>query len=414
MKKLFAAVIFLIAAAWMLIQYRDAKDVKEELNKEQQESEASREINGTIKKGENFFGVFRQCGLDLAELFEIRKAAADVHRLKKVRPGQQYKISVDEDNRVNSLSYWIDDDGVLEVSRKDRGFTAERVPIAYEKRIEHIGGTIKDNLVSSVGEGRENLMLALQLSDVFAWDMDFTSDLRKNDTFKIVVEGLYLDGELRKFGNILSAEFNNNGNTYNAYRFENNGAAGYYDADGKSLKKAFLKAPLNFRRISSYYSGRRLHPILKVYRPHHGLDYSAPAGTPVSALGDGKIVFAGYRGGYGKLVIIRHHNGYETYYGHLSRIDKNVRSGKKVVQGQLVGNVGNSGLSTGPHLHFELRVNNKPVNPLTVKLPRGESVPKKSMAGFREFRNRMDTRLASITPPVFAFTKEIGDNVFRN
>jgi len=410
MKKLFAAAIFLIAATFMFIYSRDTKNAGEEANKEPQKTEVLQEINGTMKKGETFFEVFKKYKLDFAELFKIREAAADVHRLRKVQPGQQYKISVDADNRVNSLAYWIDDDGILEVSRKDEGFTAQKVSIEYEKRIEHIGGVIKDNLISSVGEGREKLLLALQLSDIFAWDVDFTSDLREHDTFKIVVEGLYLDGEFKKFGNILSAEFNNNDKAYKAYRFTNNGKTDYYEADGKSLRKAFLKAPLNFRRISSYYSGRRLHPILKIFRPHHGLDYAAPLWTPVSAIGDGKIVFAGYKAGYGKLVIIKHHNGYETYYGHLSKIAKNIRTGKNADQGQVIGNVGNSGLSTGPHLHFEIRIKNEAVNPLRVKLPRGESVPKKLMADFRRFRNQMDTQLASITPPVFAFAEKIRDN----
>jgi murein DD-endopeptidase MepM/ murein hydrolase activator NlpD len=414
MKKLFAAAIFLIAAALLFIYSRDMKNADEEANKEPRKTEVLQEINGTIKKSETFFEVFKQYGLDLAELFKIREAAADVHRLRKVQPGQQYKISVDTDNRVHSLSYWIDDDGILEVTRKDQGFAAEKVPIEYEKRVEYIGCIIKDNLVSSVGEGREKLLLALQLSDIFAWDIDFTSDLRKEDTFKIVVEALYLDGEFRKYGNILSAEFNNNDKEYQAYRFENNGKAGYYDADGKSLKKAFLKAPLNFRRISSYYSGRRFHPILKIYRPHHGLDYSAPVWTPVSVLGDGKVIFAGYKGGYGKLVIVKHPNGYETYYGHLAKITKNIRSGKTVGQGQVIGNVGNSGLSTGPHLHFEIRINNNPVNPLRVQLPRGESVPKKLMADFRRFRNQMDTQLASITPPVFALAEKMRDNEHKD
>jgi murein DD-endopeptidase MepM/ murein hydrolase activator NlpD len=411
MKNFFVIIILLITAAFIFTRIQNVKDVKKEVNPPPHKTEASREISGTIKMGETFFNVFKQRGLDLAELFEIREAAADVHRLRKVQPGNQYKISVDPDNRVRSLSYWIDDEGILEVTRKDEGFAAEKVSIEYEKRIEQIGGVIKENLISSVGEGRGKLMLALQLSDIFAWDIDFTSDLREDDTFKIVVEGFYLDSEFKKFGNILSAEFHNNGKTFSAYRFANSGEAGYYDAEGKSLKKAFLKAPLNFRRISSYYSGNRFHPILKVYRPHHGLDYAAPAGTPVSVLGDGKIVFAGYKGGYGKLVKIRHNNGYETYYGHLAKIDKNIRSGGKVSQGQLIGNVGNSGLSTGPHLHFELRINNKPVNPLTVKLPRGESVPKQLMAEFRGFRNQMDKHLASITATVFAFSGKMKDNV---
>ncbi|MDO8283038.1 MAG: peptidoglycan DD-metalloendopeptidase family protein [Thermodesulfovibrionia bacterium] len=406
MKKLFAAAFFLIAATLILFQIRDVTNIKEEVDKEPQKIETSRNITGTIKKGETFFEVFKRRGLNIAELFAIREAAADVHHLKKVQPGQQYNISVDADNRIKSLSYWIGDDGVLEVTRKDQVFKAKRIPIAYEKKIEHISGIIKDNLISSIGEGRENLILALQLSDIFAWDIDFTSDLREDDKYKIVVEGLYLDGKFKKFGSILSAEFNNNDKTYHAYRFENNGKAGYYDADGKSLAKAFLKAPLDFRQISSYFSGSRLHPILKVYKPHHGIDYSAPAGTPVSALGDGKVVFAGYNGGYGNLIIIRHNNGYETYYGHLQEISKNISTGRTAEQGQVIGRVGTTGISTGPHLHFELRINNEPVNPLSVKLPSGESMPQQLMAGFRLFRDQMNTQLALITTPVYAFKEQ--------
>jgi murein DD-endopeptidase MepM/ murein hydrolase activator NlpD len=247
-----------------------------------------------------------------------------------------------------------------------------------------------------MGNGRENMMLAMQLSDIFAWDIDFTTDLRDGDTFKIVVEALYLDGEFKKYGDILAAEFVNNGETYRAYRFEHNGKAGYYDEEGKSLRKAFLKAPLSFRRISSGFSLGRFHPILKIYRPHHGLDYAAPAGTPVSAMGDGTVIFAGKKGQYGNLVIIRHPNGYKTYYGHLSKFGKDIKKGTKVEQGQIIGYVGSTGLATGPHLHYELRIRNRPVNPVTVKSLKGTSIPEKLMAEFRGFKNQMDGRLASI------------------
>ena len=268
----------------------------------------------------------------------------------------------------------------------------------YEKKILHIGGVIKDNLISSIGESRDRVLLALELSDIFAWDIDFTVDLRNRDAFKIVVEGFYLDGEFKKYGDILSAEFVNNGETYCAYRFEHNGKAGYYDDEGKSLRKAFLKAPLSFRRISSGFSSGRFHPILKIYRPHHGLDYAAPAGTPVSTVGNGTVNFAGYKGQYGKLVVIRHSNGWKTYYGHLSRINRGIKRGLKVEQGQVIGYVGATGLATGPHLHYEIRIGNKSVNPLTVNLPRGNSIPRRFMAEFRAFKSRMDERLVSIMP----------------
>ena len=400
-RKLSIIIVSLIVTILLLLNIFDA-DKKEKNLPQKQEQKLYREINGIIKRGETFFEVFKRFGLDMAELFKIREAAADVHRLRDVEPGRQYKIVVDIDNRINSLLYWIDDDNILNITRSDKGFSAGKIPLEYERRIEHIGGIIKDNLISSIGEDRENLMLALQLSDIFAWDIDFTSDIRNGDIFKIVVEGLYLDGEFKKYGEILSAEFENNGKVYHAYRFENNGKADYYDAEGISLKKAFLKAPLNFRRISSYFSKGRFHPILKIYRSHHGLDYAAPSGTPVSVVGDGTVSFTGYKGQYGKLVIIRHSNGWKTYYGHLSRIGKGIKTGEKVEQGQVIGYVGATGLATGPHLHYEIRIKNKPVNPLALKLPQGKSIPKTLIAEFRLFRDKMNSQLASINPAVLA------------
>jgi murein DD-endopeptidase MepM/ murein hydrolase activator NlpD len=361
-----------------------------------------KEICGTVGKGETLFDIFKKYKLHVEELFALKEASADVHRLGDLYPGRPYKITINNDNRIDSFTYWIDDDNILCVTRTDSGFSAEKKCVDYEKRVEYIAGVIKDNLISSIGEGGERLKLALQLSDIYAWDMDFNTDLRKGDEFKIVVEGLYLDGKFRKYGNILSAEFVNNGETYHAYHFRYGGVDDYFDADGKSLKRAFLKAPVSFRRISSGFSKSRYHPLLKIYRPHHGLDYAAPRGTPVSVVGDGTVVFSGYRGEYGKLIIVRHPNGWKTYYGHLSRIAGNGKRGKKIHQGDVIGYVGETGLATGPHLHFEMRIHNSPVNPLKVKLPRGKRIPGTMFAQFSGFRDEMDGRLASITGPSFA------------
>ncbi|MDH5201686.1 MAG: peptidoglycan DD-metalloendopeptidase family protein [Nitrospirota bacterium] len=365
-----------------------------------------REICGTITRGETLFDIFKRYSLDIKELFYLKEASANIHKLRELYPGRPYKIIVDENNKINSFTYWINEDSILNIKRNESGFCAEKKDVEYERRIKHIGGTIKDNLILSMGEGKENLMLALQLSDIFAWDIDFTTDLRNGDTFKIVVEGFYLDGEFKKYGEILSAEFLNNGEIYYAYRFEYDGKVDYYDAEGKLLKKAFLKAPLNFRRISSGFTGKRLHPILKIYRPHHGLDYAAPSGAPVSAIGDGTVTFAGYKGQYGKLVVIKHPNNYKTYYGHLSKIEKGITKGIKVTQGQIIGYVGTTGLSTGPHLHYEIRINNKAVNPLAVKMTRGTSIPKPLIARFIRLKSEMNAQLALIIPPVFAFAGE--------
>jgi len=356
-----------------------------------------REIKGKIRKGETLFDIFKKYRLDLADFFSLREASANIHKLRNLQVDQPYRILLDADNQINSFTYWIDDDTILDVKCGEDGFCAKKIAVPYEKKIDHIGGMIKDNLISSLGQGKEALMLALDLSDIFAWDIDFTTDIRNGDTFKVVVEGLYLNGELRKYGKILSAEIVTNGETYRAYRFTDEEGTDYYDASGKSLKKAFLKAPLSFRRISSTFSKERHHPILKIIRPHHGIDYAAPKGTPVSAASDGTVVFAGRRGQYGNLVILRHRNGYKTYYGHLSKIDKRVRPGARIDQGSLIGNVGATGLATGPHLHYEMRINDRPVNPLSIKVSRGRAIAGKSMAEFTRIKTALNAELASIS-----------------
>jgi len=388
--------IIAIAIFIAFIVIRSNFNLPQEQQKAGQEEKNSREISGTVEKGETLFDIFKRYSLDLRDLLELKEASADIHRLRQLYPGRGYRITADENNRVDSLDYWIDEDSMLRVKRTEAGFLAEKVCVEYERKILNVAGVIQDNLISSIGDGRERVMLALSVSDIFAWDIDFTSDLRKGDTYKLVVESYETDGEFRKFGNILSAEFINNGKAYTAYRFENGGEPCYFDAGGRSMKRAFLKAPLNYRRISSHFSSSRFHPVLRIYRPHHGLDYAAPAGTPVSAVGSGTVIFSGHKGQYGNLVIIRHPNNWKTYYGHLSRIAKGVKKGGKIMQGQVIGFVGSTGLATGPHLHYELRIGNKPTNPLTVKMPPGKSVPDTLIGEFMAFRNQMDLRIASI------------------
>jgi len=362
----------------------------------------NREICGTVNKGETFIDIFKKYGLDMRDLFQLREASAAVHRLRNLYPGQTYTIVVDANNQVESLEYWIDADNLLHIKRGETGFEALKIPVEYEKRVQYIGGLIEDNLISSLGEDRERVKVALQLSDIFAWDIDFASELREGDTYKIIIEGYYLDGILKKFGDILSAEFVNRGETFRTYRYEIGGQVDYFDGEGKSVKKAFLKAPLNFRRISSSFSLSRFHPVLRIYRPHHGLDYAASAGTPVSAVGEGIVQFAGYKGQYGKLVIIKHTNGWKTYYGHLSTVAKSIKRGKRILQGQVIGRVGSTGLATGPHLHYELRNSNNPVNPLSVKMSRGKAIPENLFIEFKAFKNQMDAQFASIPPPYVA------------
>ena len=366
--------------------------------------ESYREITGVIKPGETLYDIFKRSSLDVRDLFLMKEASASVHRLRNISANRRYKLIVDEQNQVRSFDYSINDDLSLNIMRNEGGFVAEKVAIEYEKRTNHLAGTIKDNLISSIGQ--DQLPVALNLSDIFAWDIDFTTDMRNGDTFKIIVEELYHENEFKRYGDIIAAEFVNNGKSYRAYRFEHNGKAGYYDDEENTLKRAFLKAPLNFRRVSSGFSRGRFHPVLKRYRPHHGIDYAAAAGTPVSAVGDGTVTFSGYKGDYGKLVMIKHPNGYKTYYGHLSRIGKGIVPGVKVGQSEIIGYVGSTGLATGPHLHYEMRVNETPFNPLRLKAPSGEPIPKGLMAEFEKAREQMSENLASIIPSTIVATKD--------
>ena len=362
-------------------------------------SVASQKIQDVVKPGETMFDIFQKHELDLQELFRLKEASAGVHRLRTIVPGQPYEIELGPDNNVLSLTYQISDDVKLAITRAAPGFRAEKITLPYEKKERKVGGVIESNLYDSLGNGGGAAILAYGLSDIFSWDIDFTTDLRKGDTFKIVVEELWRDGRFHRYGNILAAEFTTDGNTYRAFRFEEkDGPAGYYDEEGNSLQRSFLKAPLSYRRISSGFSYNRRHPILKIRRPHLGVDYVAPSGTPVSALGDGTVRFAGYKGANGNLVIIRHPKGFTTYYGHLRKIRNGIRRGARVSQGDVIGYVGATGRATGPHLDFRMQNGSRFVNPLRVNVPRRGGIPKELRADYDKVRAALEPELASIVP----------------
>lgn len=401
MKRIVPVVVLAVAAVGVvdfnLDKFRKTAqpETVQETKPEEQKSNF-RVIEGVIKSGETLYSLFKSYSLDTADILKMREASASVHKLRHMVANRPYKLIVDEQNRVQSFEYNIDDTFLLNVARTDEKFTARKIEIQYERRTGQVTGVIRDNLISSLGEGKENLLLALNLSDILAWDVDFTSDIREGDSYKVIVEELYEGGQFRKYGDIHAVEFINNGMVYKAFRFENGGRTDYFDEDGHSLRKAFLKAPLSFRRISSGFSKGRFHPVLKKYRPHHGIDYAAATGTPVSAIGDGTVVFAGRKGDYGKLIILKHANGYKSYYGHLSRFGMGLKSGTRVAQGQTIAFVGSTGLATGPHLHYEMRVNGRPLNPLSVKTTKANPVPAKAMAEFMTVKTRLAEQLASI------------------
>ncbi|HEB75648.1 MAG TPA: hypothetical protein ENJ04_04800 [Nitrospirae bacterium] len=347
------------------------------------------EIAGVVRKGETLSDIFKRHELDMQTLYKLTEASKGVYNLINVRPNRSYVINTlrmdgaDKDE-IKNFRYSIDDSYYLKIIKGPEGFTAEKVRVDYERRRSLITGTIRDNLINSIGNDREHMKIAFDLAEIFESSIDFVTELRKGDSYRLLVEELWLNGVFKGYGKILAAEFVNNGKTYDAYRFEVDGRPGYYDGSGRSLKKALMRAPLRFRYISSGFTYRRKHPILKTYRAHRGIDYAAPRGTPVSAAGDGVVKFAGRRGGYGKLVIIRHPNGYETYYGHLSRIKRGMRRGKKVSQGDIIAYVGSTGLSTGPHLHYSIKRYGKFLNPLKIELPRNRTVPAGALPAFKD------------------------------
>lgn len=321
-----------------------------------------------IRKGDSLGELFRQW-IDREELQGAVKAVSSVFKVSRVRLGRPFTVERSaDDGRVLRLMYDIDDESRLVVSRGDAGFTASVDVYEFETKIVRIEGVVKQSLFEAMTEAGERSALAVQLADVFSHQVNFVNDVQEGDTFELVVEKKYLGSEFRRYGDIVAARFTNAGKTYEAFRFfDDEGTAHYYAADGSSLETQFLKAPLNFTRISSRYTQQRKHPVFGRVRPHKGVDYAAPRGTPVMALGEGTVKFIGWKGGYGKCVVISHNGGIETLYAHLSRYAKKLKRGDKVDQGQVVAFVGSTGVATGPHLHFEVIKNGKVIDPLRLR-----------------------------------------------
>jgi len=353
-------------------------------------------LSGTIGRNTNLGAVLGQT-LSPAVIHRLVETARPIHDLARISVGHPFSLVVGHDGFLSNFSYAIDELRTLRVSRKGQDLQAEVVTRSYDQRTEVIQGTISSSLFAAVNDAGEEDQLALDLADIFAWDVDFHTELQRGDSFKVAVEKMYLDGRLSRYGRILSAEFVRGDRTLRAVRFECSRGPGYYAPDGRPLRKAFLRSPLKFSRISSGFTHSRFHPILKTMRPHLGVDYAAPVGTPVMASGDGVVILAGWSGGYGKTVKIRHPNGYETLYGHLSRI--NVHVGQRVAQETYIGNVGMTGLATGPHLDYRMIKSGVYLNPLKIQSPPAEPVPAAERASFAAVRDQQMALLEAAAPP---------------
>jgi murein DD-endopeptidase MepM/ murein hydrolase activator NlpD len=308
--------------------------------------------------------------------------ARPVYDLARVSVGHPFRVATDPEGIFRAFSYAIDELKTLRVQEAQGELRAEIVSRDYEKNTSVVSGTIDSSLFLAVSRAGEEDQLAVDLADIFAWDVDFNTEIQAGDSFRVAVEKLTLDGEFKRYGRILSAEFVRGTRVLSAVSFGDDSAGGtpsYYSADGKPLRKAFLRSPLKFTRISSGF-GSRMHPILGYRRAHPAVDFAAPTGTPVMAAGNGVVILAGRNGGLGNAVHIRHPNGYETIYGHLSRIF--VRQGQHVSQGERIGAVGQTGLATGPHLDYRMVSRGVYLNPLRVVLPSAEPIPETQRARF--------------------------------
>jgi len=348
---------------------------------------------GTVPPRSNLAGILDDL-IEPVALHEIVTTALPAYDLGRVQVGKRWSLALEEDGRVRAFTYEIDELNTLRLSRWGDELSPELIERDYERRTETASGIIEHSLFLAIDAAGEDDQLALELAEIFAWDVDFNTEIQKGDSFRVAVEKLYLDGEFRRYGHVLAAEFARGSRVHRAVRFDSGRGPGYYAPDGTPLRKAFLRSPLRFRRISSRFTYRRRHPITKKVRPHLAVDYAADRGTPVTASADGVVREAGWMGGLGKGVRIKHANGYETIYGHLSRI--RVKRGQRVAQGKLIGNVGSTGVATGPHLDYRMKRNGKYVNPLTVQVPAAEPIPDSELTEFARVRTE---RMALLPEP---------------
>jgi len=339
-------------------------------------------IKGTVAQGDTATALLSSF-FSAAELHELGQQCKPVFPLSQLSAGQPYRLCLSDD-AFERFEYDINHNEQLIISREAESFSIEKVPIPYTTEVARVRGTIESSLFEAVTSTGESDVLAMNLSDIFAWDVDFILDIRQGDSFQALVEKRYREGQPAGYGRILAAEFTNQGTTFQAFLYQDGDRrADYYDADGQSLRKAFLKAPLSFSRISSGFTSRRFHPITKTWKAHPAIDYAAPTGTPIKSVGDGVIIRKGYTKGNGNFVKIRHNSSYETIYLHMKGFAKGIGQGKRVAQGQTIGYVGSTGLATGPHLCFRMYKNGAPVNPQRVKAAAAQPIDKTNLADFK-------------------------------
>lgn len=374
----------------------------------QVKEQATRLIEARVPRNATLASLLRahQVSDDIVNHFvATAKTRFDLRRIRADRP---YRLQVSLDGAIREFTYQIDADKFLKVVGADEktldalpDYDVQVLPYQKHKALMSIRGEISreaPSLIAAVTAAGESIGLALEFARIFEGEVDFGNELQPGDSFELLFEKVVREGEFGGYGDILAARFTSSGRSFEAFRYGAPGQkADYYDREGRSMRRFFLKSPLKFEpRVTSGFSFRRVHPVLRTARAHRGVDYGAPSGAPVLSVASGTVVRAGWTGGGGNSVYIRHDNGYETRYLHFSRIASGIRQGTRVSQGELIGNVGSTGLSTGPHLHYELLKAGTHVNPLDEhrKLPPGQPIPAGALAAFIEHRDRQSWRFA--------------------
>lgn len=349
-----------------------------------------------VKTGQSLSDIFREQGLAPSDLQRTLDTQADATALRQIRPGDEFAFDIDSSGTLRTLRFDRND-----AARVTLDFAADKVTEsiqdrALERRVEVAHGVINSSLFEAGDQAGMSDLMTLRLANAFGYDIDFAQDLRVGDSFSVIYDQVYRDGERLHGGDIIAATFVNQGKRFTAIRFTDaKGETLYYTEDGRPLRKAFLRTPVEFTRISSKFTVGRMHPILGKMRAHRGVDYAAPSGTPIRAAGAGKIVFRGKQNGYGNVVILQHQGKFTTLYGHMSRFAAG-KLGQHVSQGQVIGYVGMTGLATGPHLHYEFRINGMHRDPLTVTLPKEEPLPASELARFNKGSGVLLARLKMV------------------
>ncbi len=338
-----------------------------------------------VKSGDNLGGIFLRLGVDQRIVGNLHTYTAGIFDIRKLRSGNTYTAMIgNNDNKIKYFVYTINDTSYVVFDFRD-SLHVHTGAKEVERRLKSVSGVINSSLWATIQKAGGDPNLAVGMANIYQWSIDFYA-IQKGDAFKVIYEELSVDGKPLSIGEIHSAIFTQSGKEYYAFRFEQDNITDYFDDKGENLRKEFLKAPLKFSRISSKFSNSRLHPVLRIRRPHHGVDYAAPTGTPVHTIGNGTVIKAAYSGGAGRMVTVRHRNGYKTSYLHLSGFGPGIRNGASVSQGQVIGYVGSTGLSTGPHLDFRVYKNDVAIDPLKMESPPSLPVNKQYKAKFDSVR----------------------------